>query len=410
MQHPGVADVAVIGMPDEKWGETGKAILVRAEGKQPYDREVIEFCRERLAHYKCLTSIDWCDTLPRTPSGKSPEGRIARSLPDRDGQTGKAGKMTAKHVSIERDGRVAVVRFDRGDGKNALSFDVLRELTEAAHSFEEDSEISAIVLTGTPSVFTMGLRSQGSRDDGAGDAGSRGEAQAAADRPPVVSRLGKARAHDHRRARGLVRRRRHVDRGVLRSAGGGRGGCQLRAGNRARHEHELADRAPHGRARRAGADQAVVRHGRATERENRARWGYFDAVAPDGSALERALEMAHQIAAMPPVQVRMVNRASTRRRSRLPTRSARSIAISTCWPRAPEDYEEGSRSFLEKRAPEIHRALNRIPNFGMIPDCRSVLIYWMRSAAWPERLLWGGWTREKTRRLPWRRMPSIFAI
>ena len=70
MQHPGVADVAVIGVPDEKWGETGKAILVRAEGKQPYDREVIEFCRERLAHYKCPTSIDWCDTLPRTPSGK----------------------------------------------------------------------------------------------------------------------------------------------------------------------------------------------------------------------------------------------------------------------------------------------------------------------------------------------------
>ncbi len=70
MRHPGVADVAVIGVPDEKWGETGKAVLVRAEGMEPDEQEVIEFCRERLAHYKCPTSIDWCDTLPRTPSGK----------------------------------------------------------------------------------------------------------------------------------------------------------------------------------------------------------------------------------------------------------------------------------------------------------------------------------------------------
>ena len=70
MQHPAVADVAVIGVPDEKWGETAKAVLVRVKGSEPNERELIEFCRERLAHYKCPTSIDWCDTLPRTPSGK----------------------------------------------------------------------------------------------------------------------------------------------------------------------------------------------------------------------------------------------------------------------------------------------------------------------------------------------------
>ncbi len=70
MQHPGVADASVIGVPDEKWGETGKAVLVRAEGTELGARTVIEFCRERLAHYKCPTSIEWCDTLPRTPSGK----------------------------------------------------------------------------------------------------------------------------------------------------------------------------------------------------------------------------------------------------------------------------------------------------------------------------------------------------
>jgi long-chain acyl-CoA synthetase len=70
MAHPGVADVAVIGVPHEKWGETPKALVVRAAGSDVAAAEVIAYSRTRLAHYKCPTSVEFLADLPRNPSGK----------------------------------------------------------------------------------------------------------------------------------------------------------------------------------------------------------------------------------------------------------------------------------------------------------------------------------------------------
>ncbi len=76
MEHPGVADVAVIGVPHDQWGETPRAVIV-AEGEEaPTEAEIIEFCRSRIAHYKCPTSVGTIDAIPRNPSGKILKGDL----------------------------------------------------------------------------------------------------------------------------------------------------------------------------------------------------------------------------------------------------------------------------------------------------------------------------------------------
>ncbi|HVV23572.1 MAG TPA: long-chain-fatty-acid--CoA ligase [Pseudonocardiaceae bacterium] len=70
VEHPSVGEVAVIGVPDETWGEVGKALVVPAAGETVDEASVLSFCRERLASYKCPKSVEVVSELPRNATGK----------------------------------------------------------------------------------------------------------------------------------------------------------------------------------------------------------------------------------------------------------------------------------------------------------------------------------------------------
>jgi acyl-CoA synthetase (AMP-forming)/AMP-acid ligase II len=68
--HPKIQDVAVIGVPDQFWGESVKAFIVLKRGESMKEEEVIEYCKNHLASYKKPKSVEFIETLPRNPSGK----------------------------------------------------------------------------------------------------------------------------------------------------------------------------------------------------------------------------------------------------------------------------------------------------------------------------------------------------
>ncbi len=69
-EYPAVGEVAVIGVPDDRWGEQVKAIVAPAPGERLDVEKLVEYCRERLAHYKCPRSVEVLEALPRNATGK----------------------------------------------------------------------------------------------------------------------------------------------------------------------------------------------------------------------------------------------------------------------------------------------------------------------------------------------------
>ncbi len=268
-------------------------------------------------------------------------------------RTTTADPASWEYVTITRDAhpRVAVVTFDRKDGKNPLSRQAMRELMAAAHSFEEDTETSAVVLTGTSSVFTVGADLK--------------------DPTRVEDRTAGLAVRRHNAAIGgrLCKAWQEINPLTLVALegwciGGGAAlaiSCDLRvAGAGARFSipeiqrgmnlnwnavPRLVNLVGPARAKRmcilaehVGAEAA---HG----------MGLVDELAAEGGALDAALKLARMAGDMPPVPVRMIKRdcdvAATALNYAVSSMDYDQFTLATYG----EDYEEGVQSFLEKRPP-----------------------------------------------------------
>jgi acyl-CoA synthetase (AMP-forming)/AMP-acid ligase II len=86
-QHPAVMDCAVIGVPDEKWGEAVKAVVILKENAKATQEEIIDFCRSKLASFKRPKTVDFIkpEEMPRTPTGKILH-RLLRARYQKEGQ------------------------------------------------------------------------------------------------------------------------------------------------------------------------------------------------------------------------------------------------------------------------------------------------------------------------------------
>jgi enoyl-CoA hydratase/carnithine racemase len=257
------------------------------------------------------------------------------------------------NITVERRGRVAVVRFDRGNRANALSYALMRELTEVARSFEDDLETSAIVLTGRSDVFTLGfdLRDPESAPDG--DLGLSERRRAVRVGPRMCAAWEAIDAFTIVAIEGYcvgggaalsvscdlrvmgesaVMYVPEVERGMNMSWGSVPRFVNLIGPSRTKSLVALATK--------VGAAQAV-------------QWGLADELAPTGGALERALVLAERAASLPPVALRMIKRdvdvAAKALNHAVSFMDADQFALA----QSSEDYRESIGAFFEKRDPKF---------------------------------------------------------
>ena len=264
----------------------------------------------------------------------------------------------AEFVTIEKglgpEGRIAVVRFDRGDGINALSPEALRQLTDAARSFEDDGDTSVVVLTGGAKAFSAGFdlkdaegRSRRTMDIGAlrrhlklGPRLSRAWQEmeqitiGAIEGFCIGGGVALAVALDFR----VIARDAHL----------------TGARDRARHEHELAEHSADAASDRAGPHQAgVILADQRISADEAYEWGLVEEVVDPGSAFDAAMAMAAKVAAQPPLSVAMTKLTVNRLAHALDDLASHMDVDQFALASLTEDHKEGVAAFLGRRKPRF---------------------------------------------------------
>lgn len=254
-------------------------------------------------------------------------------------------------VKVDRRDRIAIVSFDRGTRANPLSYPLMRELTDIARSFEDDPYLSAVVLTGRPDGFSMGMDLKdpelaGMRDlplaerrhalmTGARMCRAWEEIPAltisAIEGWCVGGGVALTVSTDLRVAAASARFYvPEIERGMNMSWGSVPRIANLCGPARTKRLVVLAEQ----------VDAPAAE-----------KWGLADYVVDDGAVLERAIAVADEAARMPPVALRMCKQDVNAYCNALAPVAAHSDFDQYALAQLGSDYEEGIKAFLEKRAP-----------------------------------------------------------
>ena len=266
--------------------------------------------------------------------------------------------MTTQIVAIQRglgpEGRVAIVRFDRGDRINALSPAAMRELTAAARSFEDDIATSVVVLTGNATCFSAGfdLADAEGRTRGTMDLGARRQAL------KIGPRLCRA-WHELEQVTIAAIEGHCIGGGVALAASLDFRVCAETAHFRI-PEVALGMNMSWGSLPRlvqlmgpARAKLAVIlAEDRIAAAEAR-DWGLVEQVSPPGGALATALVLADKIAALPPIPVGMVKTSINRLAGAHDDLAAHMDGDQFALAALSEDHQEGVTAFRQRRKPHF---------------------------------------------------------
>jgi len=256
------------------------------------------------------------------------------------------------------DGRVALVRFDRslnepGDRANALSSALLSDLTDCAHSLERNTRLSAVVLTGAPSVFTLGADLKEAAERAAADTGLGERLELLKAGPRLCEAWERIEALTIAAVEGWC-------------VGGGAAlvaalDLRVMAENARLYipEIERGMNMSWGSVPRLVSLIGPARTKRLValceklDAPTAQAWGLADHVVPAGGAVDAALEIAARAAALPPLALRMakadVNAAATALHKVSAHRDREAFALA----QSSEDFAEGVRAFLEGRSPNF---------------------------------------------------------